>query len=114
MATASKSGTNGAGKGHGTRFWVSFDFGLGANYRSFYEWLDAKEASECGIGMATFTSPLSRDEIAIEIKKVLGNQFRPRVYLISMKYGGRFILGSRKASPWTGFAVRNASVVDEV
>lgn len=112
MATVSK--TNGNHKGTGFRYWVSFDFGLSANYREFYEWLDAKEASECGIGMATFTSALSRDAIAAEIKQVLRLQFRPRVYLISMKHGGRFILGSRKASPWTGFAVRNANVVDEV
>jgi hypothetical protein len=111
---ATTSNTNGKSKGTASRYWVSFDFGLSANYREFYEWLDAKEASECGIGVATFTSALSRDEIASEIKQVLHAQHRPRVYLISMKHGGRFILGSRKASPWTGFAVRNPSVVDEV
>ena len=112
MATTSK--TNGNRKGTGSRYWVSFDFGLGANHRELYEWLDANDASECGIGLATFTSTRTRDEIAAEIKQVLRLRLRPRVYLISMKNGGRFILGSRKASPWTGFAVRNASVVDEV
>jgi hypothetical protein len=111
---ATKSKLNGNRTGIKSRYWVSFDFGLSANYREFYEWLDAKEASECGIGVATFTSALSRDEIAAEIKQVLHLQLRPRVYLISIKHGGRFILGSRKASPWTGFAVRNASVVDEI
>ena len=112
MATTSK--TNGNRKGTGSRYWVSFDFGLGANYREFYEWLDAKDASECGIGIATFTSTLSRDQIAAEIKRTLRRQIRPRVYLISMRHGGRFILGGRKASPWTGFALRPVSVVDEI
>ena len=96
------------------RYWISFDFGLTASYGEFYEWLDAKDASECGIGVATFTSNLSRDEISAEIKEVLRSQNRPRVYLISMKHGGRFILGSRKSAPWTGYAAKNASVVDEV
>jgi len=112
---ASRAKTNGNGKEPTkSRYWVSFDFGLGANHREFYEWLDAKDASECGIGLATFTSALTREEIATEVKQLLRNQLRPRVYLISLKHGGRFIIGSRKASPWTGFAVRNASVVDEV
>ncbi|MGD0736231.1 MAG: hypothetical protein ABR976_13840 [Terracidiphilus sp.] len=110
---ATKSNKNSNGKETGSRYWVSFDFGLGANYREFYEWLDAKDASECGIGVATLTSPLTRDQIAAEIKQALRHQVRPRVYLISMKHGGRFIMGSRKASPWTGFAVRHASAVDE-
>ena len=113
MSTRAK--TNGNGKERAkNRYWLSFDFGLGANHRGFYEWLDSKEASECGIGLATFTSALSREELVAEVKEVLRAQFKPRVYLISMKQGGRFILGSRKASPWTGFAVRNAKVVDEV
>jgi hypothetical protein len=112
MATTSKS--NSKPKGTGSRYWVSFDFGLGANYREFYEWLDARDASECGVGVATFISSHSRDEVAAEIKQALRHQIRPRVYLISMKHGGRFVLGGRKASPWTGFAVRNASVADEI
>jgi hypothetical protein len=97
-----------------TRYWVSFDFGLGGNYREFYEWLDAREASECGIGVATFLSAHSRDEIAAELKQLLQRKYNPRIYIISRKEGGRFILGNRKASPWTGFAVRNPNVADEV
>lgn len=113
MAARAKTGGNGKAAAK-SRYWVSFDFGLGANHRDFYEWLDQKEASECGIGVATFTSALTREQITDEIKQVLRSQSRARVYLISMKHGGRFILGGRKASPWTGFAVRDAHAVDEV
>jgi hypothetical protein len=34
--------------------WISFDFGLKGDYTGLYEWLDNKEAVECGIGLAYF------------------------------------------------------------
>lgn len=111
MATDAKSKNARASK---RRYWVSFDFGLGGSYREFYEWLDSRDASECGVGVATFLSDKSRDALAGEIKHLLRDQVRPRVYLISMGEGGRFVVGNRKAAPWTGYSVRNASVVDEV
>ena len=113
MAAGPKSNENGNDPAK-SRYWISFDFGLGGNYRDFYQWLDTREASECGIGVATFLSAQTRDDIASELKQLLRHQLNPRIYLISMKQGGRFILGGRKASPWTGFAVRDANAVDEV
>jgi hypothetical protein len=112
LAMAARARSNG-GRPAKCRYWISFDFGLGGDYGELYEWLDEKDAEECGIGVATFRSQMSRDEIADEIKSRLGGQKRARVYIISMAEGGKFILGSRKASQWTGYAVRNHSIADE-
>jgi hypothetical protein len=86
------------------RYWLSFDLGLHGNYDGLFEWLDKQEAQECGDSVATFRSDWNRDRIARELKSILRGTKNARVYLISMKEGGRFILGRRKVSPWKGYA----------
>ena len=112
MATRAK--TNGNGKDPAkSRYWISFDLGLMGNYSRVYEWLDSLGAQECGPGIATITSAKTRDQLATEVQRLLKGAPRARAYIISLKKGGRFVLGGRKASPWEGFAATSASSADE-
>ena len=86
------------------RYWLSFDLGLHGNYDALYEWLDRQDAQECGDSVATFRSNQPRDQVAKEIKEILRGTKNARAYLISMKEGGRFVVGKRKVSSWKGFA----------
>lgn len=95
------------------RYWISFDLGLMGNYSGVYEWLDSHGAKECGPGLATIKSAKTRDQLATEIQRILKGVPRARAYVISMKQGGRFVAGARKASPWEGFAASHAKVEDE-
>ena len=111
---AIRAKTNGSGKDPAkSRYWISFDLGLMGNYSHVYEWLDSLGAQECGPGIATITSTKTRDQLAVEIQRLLKGAPRARAYIISLKQGGRFVLGGRKASPWEGFAATSASSVDE-
>ena len=94
------------------RYWVSFDLGLRGNYEELYAWLDSQGAKECGDGVASFVSNKSREQIISELKKLEqppikslpGSRTTARIYLITMKEGGKFIVGKRRAAPWTGYA----------
>jgi len=111
---AARAKTNGNGKEPAkTRYWISFDLGLMGNYGHLYEWLDSMDAKECGPSVATVTTTESRDQLAAEIQRALKGAPRARAYVISMKQGGRFVVGGRKAAPWEGFAETAASAVDE-
>ena len=86
------------------RYWLCFDLGLHGNYDALYEWLDQQEAGECGDSVATFRTERSREQITKELRSLLRGAKNARVYLITLKEGGRFVLGRRKVSPWQGFA----------
>ena len=89
----------------GTRYWLSYDLGLRGNYESLYEWLDLQSAEECGESVATFRSRKTIEEIHDELLELIGEARKHRLYLIDSSGGaGKFILGSRKAAPWTGYA----------
>lgn len=96
-----------------SRYWISFDLGLMGDYSHVYEWLDSLDAKECGPGVATIASSKSRDQLAAEIQRLFKGAPRARAYIISMKQGGRFVAGGRKAAPWEGFAISTANAVDE-
>ena len=90
------------------RYWLSFDLGLRGNYDELYAWLDSHKAKECGDGVATFVYEKTRDQVARELKRIVGA--KARVYLISKKEGGqgligKFVIGKRRAAPWSGYAV---------
>jgi hypothetical protein len=86
------------------RYWLSFDLGLTGEYTELYAWLDYHQAKECGDGVATFRSDKSREKIKKEIGRLLNPKRNPRIYLISMHQGGKFIFGRRKVAPWTGYS----------
>ncbi|MFZ0911812.1 MAG: hypothetical protein WBQ76_11030 [Candidatus Korobacteraceae bacterium] len=104
------------------RYWISYDLGLRGNYDQLYAWLDKHSARECGDSVATFLSKKTRAEIVKELAAVfdLSGAQRPsalsalfgetptaqgpRIYIITMKEGGKFVFGRRKPAPWTGYA----------
>lgn len=108
------------------RYWISYDLGLRGNYDQLYAWLDKHSARECGDSVATFLSKKTRAEIVKDLAAVLnlsgaqratGAQRAaallygetpigqsPRIYIITMKEGGKFVFGRRKPAPWTGYA----------
>ena len=111
---ATRKGTKGTSvESSKSRYWISFDLGLMGDYSRVYEWLDSQDAEECGPGLATVTSSKTREELSMEIQRLLKGASRARAYVISMKQGGRFIVGGRKAAPWVGFAISTANAVDE-
>lgn len=94
------------------RFWISFDLGIAGDFEGIYEWLDAHEAVECGENCASIVFETKADpfkEIAAALKKAVQFRKKDRVYLIGRKPDGKqygaFIIGRRRRSPWSGYAV---------
>jgi hypothetical protein len=85
------------------RYWISHDLGIRGNYDELYAWLDGLGAKECGESVGTFVSDVSREQLTRELKKLVGPS--GRVYMITTKAGGKFIIGKRRAAPWAGYAV---------
>lgn len=90
------------------RVWLSYDLGLRGNYDALYEWLDEKGAAECGDSIATFQTDRTKDELRSEQVELLGESSKARIYLVvqdlvNHRVTGTFLLGKRKAAPWTGY-----------
>ncbi len=85
------------------RYWLSYDLGVNGEYEDLYAWLDRLGAKECGDSVATFVSKASRAAIIKDMRELLDLKRNPRIYLIDMTTGGKFILGKRKVAPWTGY-----------
>lgn len=90
-----------------TRYWLSFDISLTAQYEKLFAWLDEHDAQECGENFATFFHEKPYERLVQELQKILNG--RSRAYLIGVldpakgRPIGRFVSGRRKAPPWTGF-----------
>jgi hypothetical protein len=116
MNAHAESNGNSAGEAK-NRYWVSFDLGLMGNYSHIYEWLDAMDAQECGPGLATVVTEKDLVRLESEIRELIGDAPRARIYLIGElvkgRFAGKFLAGGRKSAPWVGFAARAVGVVDE-
>lgn len=102
--------------------WISYDFGVRGDYEGMYAWLDANGALECGDNLALvhyeFTGDLISD-LQRELQTAVEVTRKTRIYVIwrdapSGKLKGRFIFGTRKAAPWTGYAVGEEQVLEDV
>jgi len=91
--------------------WLSFDLGVRGDYEGIYTWLDEHDATECGDNVA-FLDYEFKGELLEALKRDLKESVdvtrKTRIYVIhrdpkkkTMK--GRFIFGSRKAPPWSGY-----------
>lgn len=95
----------------GFRIWISYDLGIDGNYNRLYQVLDEVGAKECGDSLATVL--LDAKSQFEPLLKRLKTSIRPRasdrLYVIFPKddggVTGKFIHGSRKRAPWTGYAV---------
>lgn len=101
--------------------WLSYDLGIRGNYSGLYAWLDGHEAIDCGDSLAylkfTYENNL-RDELHEQLVGIVGNDSGARVYVIyfdnvKQKRLGAFLIGGRKAPPWTGFAIKGQQAPDE-
>ena len=96
----------------GKAVWVSFDLGVRGDYDGFYTWLDSKSAIECGGNLAFFNYSAAGDiieSLKSEIKEHVEIARKTRIYVIyrdpkTKKMKGKFVFGTRKAAPWTGYA----------
>ena len=101
--------------------WISYDIGVRGDYEGFYAWLDSKGAIECGGSLAFFTYEADDDiikNLKKEIEEAVEITKKMRIYVIyreaqTNKMKGKFIFGTRKAAPWTGYASEPGQAVEE-
>ncbi|MGA1839470.1 MAG: hypothetical protein ACMUIU_02505 [bacterium] len=99
--------------------WISYDLGVKGDYEGFYAWLDNHEAKECGTSIAVLYYEFSKNLIE-ELKKDLLDNVSfsklDRIYLIwreDEKIKGRFLLGKRKAAPWSGYGGQESEIEED-
>ena len=102
--------------------YLSFDLGLRGDYNGLYAWLDKYKARECGSGLAVLDYPKSDsnflDLLSAELAQEVSFDKADRLYVIwrekdTNKLKGKFLRGTRKSEPWSGFASLS-SVVEDV
>ncbi|MCO6455115.1 MAG: hypothetical protein J5I93_07430 [Pirellulaceae bacterium] len=104
-----------------TAIWISYDLGVRGDYEGLYAFLDSLDAKECGDSAAYLKFEYDHDLVA-ELKATLEERVsldrRARIYVVfpgeTGKYRGRFVIGRRKRSPWSGYAGEESEEVDEV
>jgi hypothetical protein len=91
--------------------WITFDLGVQGDYEGLYRWLDAHGAQECGDNVAFLEKYEHSGDLLDCLRKDLEGSIetnqKTRIYIIrevSGKPKGKFIIGSRKRPPWTGYA----------
>ena len=101
--------------------WLSFDLGIRGDYEGIYTWLDDHQAKECGDNIAVLKYDFSvalLDDLKSDISRSIELTKKSRIYVIwrddtTKKMKGRFICGTRKSPPWTGYANGDEVVEDE-
>lgn len=100
--------------------WISYDLGLRGDYEGIYTWLDQYEAVECGNNLALLKYELTENFIKVlkqDLKESIEITKKTRIYIIwhdneTQKMKGRFIFGTRKSPPWSGYAVSETDIED--
>jgi hypothetical protein len=101
-----------------TGIWISYDLSVTGDYEGLYTWLDDFGAKECGDSLAYLLwTDTGNGDIPDQIKQSISSYFKydkkkDRIYLVyrektnkdKISIKGKFIFGSRKASPWEGLA----------
>jgi hypothetical protein len=104
-----------------SRIWIFFDLGIRGDYESLYQFLDVRQAEECGDNVATLIYEWKKDlptELLKELEKAVEFDKRSRIYAVfpkDSKFTGRFLKGKRKRPPWAGFAMSGSEedIADE-
>jgi hypothetical protein len=92
--------------------WLSYDLGVRGDYEGLYAWLDAHGARECGTSLAVLSYDFSgglTESLKEDLKAAVELDRKSRIYVIWLHderktMQGRFIVGGRKAPPWSGYA----------
>lgn len=109
--------------------WLTYDLGVGGDYRNLYSWLDDHEAIECGNNVAYFQVEWNCSDDAGSVDRLLSDiksrvDIKPgnRLYLIRPKKKnstdkiatiGSFIVGKRMANPWEGYGTHTTDETEE-
>lgn len=102
--------------------WISYDLGVKGDYEGLYTWLDSHKAIECGDSLAYIKWETNKEgdlhaEVKAELKKAVELTRHDRIYVIwrdpSGLVRGRFIFGTRKAAPWTGYHGEEVAAEEE-
>ncbi len=100
--------------------WLSYDLGVSGDYEGMYSWLENHGAKECGSSVAFLKSYEFEGDLLESLKADVGDTVtlnrRSRIYVIFNDNGhlrGRYVVGKRKAPPWTGFGDESEQEVDE-
>jgi hypothetical protein len=101
---------------------MSYDFGIDGDYDNLYRWLDEIDARECGDGLCSFKLDVGDEEPSRAVLRVIRKRKvklrdKDRLYLIwrtpDKLVSGKFIHGSRRNGPWTGYAVSDADETEQ-
>ena len=100
--------------------WLSYDLGVSGDYEGMYSWLENRGAKECGSSVAflknyEFEGDLL-DSLKTDVSDTVTLNRRSRIYVIynrNHRLRGRYVVGKRKAPPWTGFGDVLEQEVDE-
>lgn len=99
--------------------WLSYDLGVRGDYESLYSWLDNHGAKECGNSVAILDYDCVEDvidELRRDLTRSVSFGKHDRVYVIWRQDGkikGRFLVGKRKAAPWSGYGSQEPQVDEE-
>ena len=91
--------------------WISFDLGVRGDYEALYSWLDEHGAKECGSSVAFLQYECAKSPVQSltkELRKTVNLTNHSRVYVVYLdletnRLRGSFIVGRRKAAPWSGY-----------
>ncbi len=98
--------------------WLCFDLGVRGDYENLFAWLDRHDAKECGDSLAWLSYEYSADfvdELKRDLERALAVDRRSRIYVIRLMDGrirGKFLFGSRRSAPWTGYGPSEAPQED--
>jgi len=100
--------------------WLSYDLGATGDYEGMYSWLENHGAKECGSSVAFLKNYKFRNDLLEELKKDISKSVtlnpRSRIYLIFNDKNeclrGQYLVGRRKAPPWTGFGDADEQEID--
>lgn len=101
--------------------WISYDLGIKGDYEGLYAWLDEHGAKECGDSLAflkyeTDNEEQLIDQVTTDLSNALNLGKKERIYMVWLQgdqIKGRFLFGSRRASPWIGFGSENGDVQED-
>jgi len=100
--------------------WISYDLGIKGDFNGLYQWLDTHQGVECGNSMALIKFEYQNNfltELKSNLEKFVEIKSTDRIYIIYKnaekdKTVGRFLIGNRKAAPWTGYAISSETIED--
>lgn len=100
--------------------WLSYDLGVSGDYEGLYSWLENHGAKECGSSVAflknyEFEGDLL-ESLEADVRDAVTLNRRSRIYVIFDDDGrlrGQYVVGKRKAPPWTGFGDELEQEADE-